>query len=229
MRVTWPFIFHPHAGAERLRQHPAWLAQFVVLVILSAGLLILMHPFAVRATLAHLPTSVTPEDADRVRASLDRELVARCLFLPFRQFFGWAGFSLLLFMMCRGFQPSQAIRFSQFFAIEVRAEWILVLGRACGLFRTFLHGHDSSGRVAAEPFGIGGIVNGQESFAVTSLLTSANLFTLWYLVVLVVGVAILCGFRWRKSCLIIAGAWAVTLSCNIGALTLLREAFHLRL
>jgi hypothetical protein len=59
----------------------------------------------------------------------------------------------------------------------------------------------------------------------TALLTSINLTTLWYLLVLITGLSVLCGSRIRTAALAAGVVWASALALNAGILAFLTRVY----
>ncbi len=227
MRTIVTFLIHPRTGAVAIKARPRWLFAFGILALASIGLTVAFHGQAVQTTLEHLPGSATPEDKEYIRAALGTEFFSRCAFLPVRLLIGWSGFALLLLYASLSFHPRDSIRFVQVLALEVHAEAILMLARFGTIIWWIVNAPAQSGAIPSPPLSVLWLAWKPADFIFFSLLGSINIFTLWYVLVLTVGIHVLCGFTKRKAFLIVAGVWAVTLGCNLGVLALLRNAFHL--
>lgn len=205
------------------------MASFLVLTVVGVALLILRHPEAVRLTLAHLPASATGADHDRVRSILDRELIFRSLFLPVRFLIGWGSFAVLLDLCCRAFLGARAAGFRHFFALEVHAESTLFLSQIVVTVAQMSGRSPFEGYPPLHPISLAVLVNARPDFVLYTLLGIANIFTLWYLFLLVYGAAVFCGTRMRRALLPVIAVWLLSVGFDLGVTSLLRDALRLSL
>jgi len=205
--------FRPVQGALLLKKRPRWLVPFLLVAAASVVLFALRYPDTLRAAMDHLPPSADAGEKERVSDLLHGQLVQRCLFLPFRLFGGWCAFAFALFLSSKAFRPPEGVRFTQFLALEIHAETILALSSLATTLRIPLPG-------ATWMF------SSSQDFLLGTLLTTINLITLWYILVLTAGVSVLCGYSKRKAFLIVAGVWAISVFFNLGVLNLLSQSFH---
>ena len=84
-----------------------------------------------------------------------------------------------------------------------------------------------SGMPAVTPLSLAGPVGGDQSFMIKSLLTSLNIFTLWYILLLTIAVCTLCNVGRMRAIVIVLLAWAFSTMCNLGTLKLLHDQLHL--
>jgi len=220
-------FFRPRFAAAAIKARPRWVLVFALLALLSISIVIATHNQSVQSTLSHFPASATPGDREHVKDILDGELFSKSSFLPIRLLLGWSGFALLLFSLSRSFRPPDQVRFVQVFALEVHAEAIGLLSRLVIFATELIHGAAQTTLPPPPLLGVLSIVPPPGDFVLFSLLSSINMFTLWYVLVLTAGIHVLCGFAKRKAFLIVTGAWALTLCCDLAVLALLRDAFHL--
>jgi hypothetical protein len=228
MTLLW-IIVRPAEAVARFRERPSWVAPFLVLTVAGIALLICRHPEAARLTLEHLPASATEADHDRVRSILDRELLFRCLFLPVRLLIGWGSFAVLLDLGCRSLLGTRAAGFRHFFALEVHAESVLLLSQIAVMIAQLLGMHTFNGYPQIHPISLAAMVASRPDFVLTSLLGITNIFTLWYLFLLVYGAAVFCGTRMRRALLPVIAVWLLSVGFDLGVTSLLRDALHLSL
>jgi len=77
------------------------------------------------------------------------------------------------------------------------------------------------------PFSVAALVHPRDDFPAIALLNSLNIFTLWYVVVVIVGVSVLTGFRPAKAFLVVFCVWSVSVLFNVAVLTFMRDGLHL--
>jgi hypothetical protein len=217
MNILRDILFRPRRAAERLRARPRWLGTFLFLALLS----VILYGFRFESqsddVLRHLPPSVDLSAREQTREALRGDLWRECLFLPHRLALGWGGFACLLFLSGRAFTRDRTARYQHILALEIHAELIL-------LFPALL-------LVAGIPLPSLELAFPSESrgFLLNSLLRAVNCFTLWYILTLSVGIAVLFELRTRTAFLVVAVCWCMTESLNLGVLNLLTRSFHFHL
>jgi hypothetical protein len=217
MSTLRDILLHPRRAAEHLRAQPRWLGPFVIVAFLTIGLYALGFEVHSAEVLRHLPASADDAARQQVRESLRGDLWRECLFLPYRLALGWGGFAAILFLSGRAFTRDKSIQFRHVLALEIHAELIL-------LFPTLA-------LLAGIPIPSLALALAGETadFVPTSLLRAANCFTLWYVLALSVGMAVLFRLRARTAILIVAVCWGLTEFFNAGVLSLLIRSFHFHL
>ncbi len=212
MNALRDILFRPRRAAERLCAQPSWLGPFLLLALLSAVLYALGSEGRIDELIRHLPPSADETARSQVRENLRADLWRNTLFLPYRLALGWGGFAALLFMSGRALSHERATTYRHVFALETHAELIL-------LFPSLLP-------LVGLPLPSLSLIAGSAPFFADSLLRAANCFTLWYILALSAGMAVLFELRTRTAFLVVAVCWGMTESLNIGILHLLTRSFH---
>jgi len=210
-----------------LKHRPRWLLMFVVLSALLAGIDLGMQPVVRQASFERLPPGAGEQDRVLLTQMFEEQLPFRLAFLPVRNAAGWGLFALCLYYTALAFRPLEPVRFSQIFALEVWAEGALALGGLATLIRVWIV--PSSADPGAPPFSLRDIAPPLGALEPDFLLGSLSLFTLLYLAVLTLGVAVICGFRTGRSLVIVVSLWAASQMLNLAVLAALRDLLHLRL
>jgi len=224
-----PFLlaFRPRRAAGRLPDVVAWWRPYAVIAILGMALGVLSHAFAVTMTIAHLPPSATSADVERVREWLEAGLASRSLLLPLRLALECVLSALLLLALSRAFVGHAAGRFRGFFVLTLAASVFPLLGRCAGIIRACMASGDAAVSLQP-PFSALDLFPAVADYRVILLLTSINLFTLWYVGSVTLGLAVLCRCRIWKAFLVAVAAWTVSTAFSITVLFLLRNAFQFR-
>ena len=226
MRTLFHLFTKPRFALEQIKSKPRWLTTFFLLSATSIFIYVLMHPYLVQATLSHLPLSATDEEKEIVAQTLQDELLLRCWFLQIRLLIGWSSFALVLFMICRALNPPKGIRFAKMFALEVHAEVVNILAQLATLTYLFARGDEGVNQVRCIPFSAAMFVR-TDILVSFSLLNSLNVFTLFYIALLSMGVSVQSGCSRTKSFVIVLLTWLGFFLFNISALALLRDVMHL--
>jgi hypothetical protein len=225
-----PFFlaFRPRAAAGLLPDIVAWWRPYAVVALLTMSVGVLSHSVAVTIAIAHLPASATPADVERVREWLGAGLAARTLILPLRLLVE-CGVSALVFLgLSRAFVGRAAGRFRGFFVLSLAASIFPLLGRGTALIRASITGGNAA-LLLHPPFSALDLFPAVTDYRVFLLLTSLNLFTLWYVGSVTLGLAVLCRCRIWKAFLVAVASWTVSTAFSITVLLLLRNAFQFRL
>ena len=226
MFSLYQILFHPRQVASQIKIKPQWLVQCIALSILSIVIAVTLHPSTVELTIHHLPSTVQASDKIAVRQMLDQELGVRCAFLPVRLLVGWSCFSLMLFYLCKGWRSRESVRFFQLFSLEVHSEAALMLVQIASMaVMVFIPDR----QFISVPFGLDIFASPSTDFAARTLLNSMNVFTVWYIVILAVGISTLYQFNMVKGLLTAVIAWLMTACVNTGTTIILRDAFHFNL
>jgi hypothetical protein len=213
MKELLDTIVRPHTIFREIRAHPRWVGAFGVLAAFSMGIFALQSGGDVQNVLAHLPPSALPADREALLAMFHEEFWRTMLFLPFRLLLGWSAFAFALYVGVKSVFPGSPVRYLHLQSLEVHAEVLLLLAPLCSL--------------AHLPFPSGAeIIRGPMPFAFEVLLTSINLSTFWYILVLSAGIAVLVNIRMRAAIPVVVLVWGLSQLLNVVVLTLLIRTFH---
>jgi hypothetical protein len=223
MKLILLILFTPRKAAEQIKASPAWLTTFLVLAAVNIAATAITHPYVVQETLAHLPSSATIADKQRVMQSLSDEITATLTFLPVRLFIGWGSFSLVLFIIARAFEPAETIRFQQVLALIIHTETVSVLAGVATVVSVLTH--TNAGHTGI-PFSLSPFIDSQ-SFIMKALFSELNVFTLWQLVIQIIGISVLCGFGRIRAMTVVVLVWVLSVFFDLGIIRLLVDRFHL--
>ncbi|MBI4548170.1 MAG: YIP1 family protein [Ignavibacteriae bacterium] len=226
MKVLTLMLLHPRRGTVILSSRPKWLVQFPLLALLSIGITLLIHSYLTQLTLAHLPSSATNLDKLSVEQMLHHELGLRCAFLPFRLLIGWISFTFTLYYICKVSRMQIPVRFTQLFSVEVYAETVMIFAQLAAALRISLFDGDHFSTPFPIPLGLDAFVHTHHNFVLLKILNSINLFTFWYLAIVICGVRALYKFRTFKSSVVVLTTWGISTMFNASVLWLLRDKFH---
>jgi hypothetical protein len=216
MATVFLILVRPVRTLLRLKESPAWLGAFVVLATISVILFVLESRAAIQATIEHLPPGATAGDRAEIASSMQSDIASQAPLLPFRMLLVWSVFALLLYRGARAFGSGTGYRYRHLLALEVHAEAAVTAGQIAS--------------AAGIPLpSLGQWIDSRGDFLLRTLLASANLSTLWYVVILTAGVTVLCHQKKLRAFLIVAGSWGIVQALNLGVLNLVRHTFHFTL
>ena len=218
-------LVHPGAVSRKITRVLAWWRPLVAVALCAVCVGVAGHSIITTAVVAHLPRSATPEDIIQVRAWLDADLLPRTLLLPVRVGAESALGGFLLLLLARGFLGGTGEAFKGYFVLSLVASAIPLFGRLAGIVVTLTRG-GASGALLAAPWTLASVFPGEQDYRAILLLTSLNLFTLWYVCFLTLGLAVLCTCKVWKAFLVAVAAWTLSAAFSTAVLVLLRSAFQ---
>jgi hypothetical protein len=218
--------FRPLRAINEITAHPRWVAQFIILSVVTSIVFLATQPYLVQATLQLLPPSATIEDRQAVTALFQHEGYLRAAFLPFRLLLGLTLCSIVLFYSGEAFSETRKARFAQVFSVVTAAEFIVLFSQIVRLVKIALFGLTGSFSELQMPFSIVGMAHDREDFITESFLHSMNLFSLWYIMFVGLGISVIWEFNRLKAFGISACIWLCSVLMNVALLKLIRENFR---
>jgi hypothetical protein len=203
---------------------PRWLFPLVLLVVVQIALEAGGHDVMVEQTIAHLPSSATGSEQDVVRNDLDAFLPVDLSIIPFKEAAAAAASAAVLGVVLAAWGPRQKPRFAQMLTLCVGLGLITCFEN--GAETAFLSVSPVTQGLTAYPWSALALTDvSHVSYPAGLLLTTINLFTLWYVCALGWALAVLCNISKAHAVLIALVFRAVTAGCAIALLHLLRNAY----
>jgi hypothetical protein len=222
LRILW----NPRLSLADLKTQPRWIVPYFILAAVSIILYLVTFEDSIRFTLSKLPASANEVDRAVIADAFRQDLGARLLFLPIRLFVGWASFALFLFLLCNSWRSAVRVRFQQIIALEVHAEATLLLGSVCAVVLFWLRNDPNPGAWVSLPLGLDAVVHPGVGVPVTLALNAVNPFSVWYVIVLGMGIRILYQFRVINAFALVLVAWGMSVLFNVTIIVLLRDALR---
>jgi hypothetical protein len=210
-------------AAQEIKAHPRWLLPFILIVLFSGALEVVSHTVRVEQTIAHIPRSATPEELAIVRSDLDASLPGDISILPLKIGAARALEAVVLGLLLTGFGTGDRPRFVQLFALCTGLAGIGLLEATAEVAYLWFFAFPHS--MPVFPWSALALAPAGQTYAAGLLLTSFNLFTLWYVGALAWALTVLCSIRKSKAVLIAIAVRAVTAGSTIALLHLLRNAY----
>ena len=220
--IVLPFL--PARAAARIGHAPHWAVPLIVVVLAQMVIGLLAHALRVEQTIAHIPPSATQAELTIVREELERALPWDLAVVPLKETAGAAAGAVVLGLVIAALGIAQRPRFAMLFALCIGLAGIGIAEKGAEIAFLSTTGHVS----AVPPYPWSGLVFADSravSYPVGLLLTTINLFTLWYVRALARALAVLCNISKAHAVLIAVVFWAVTAGCAIAVLHLLRNAY----
>jgi hypothetical protein len=205
-------------------QAPHWLFPLLVLILAQIALEVCGHRVMVEQTVARIPSTATRTECDVVRSELDAALPVDLSIVPFKEGSVAAAGAVVLGVVLAAWGTSHRPRFAQLFALCVGLALITCFEN--GAETAFLSVSPAIHGLPAFPWSALAFTDATGiSYPVGLLLTTINLFTLWYVSALGRALAVLCNISTAHAVLIALVFRAVTAGCAIALLHLLRNAY----
>lgn len=221
-------VFRPRRTAIRIPHVVAWWRPYLMVALCAVALALMSHTMAVSLVLSRLPSSATPADLNEVRSWLDDGLLSRTLLLPLRVALESSITALLLLAFARAVTGQKSGYYRGFLILSLSTSLIPLLARYGGMLRAHIAGNAPS--LVLRPWlSAADLLPAATDYRVTLLLTSINLFTLWYVGSVTLGLAVLCRCNTWKAFLVAVATWTVSTAFSTTAILLLRNAFQFRL
>jgi len=120
-----------------------------------------------------------------------------------------AVFSYVLYLICSVSKPVSLPGWKHFLAVVVWSNWILVMERAVSLIIRFVVGplYPNASLALTQPLGLGMINLSSSEPGLLYALNAVNVFSVWYVLLVSLGISILCGFSRLKGLLEATSIW----------------------
>jgi len=196
-----------------LKERPRWVVAFVVITVASIAIAWLMIPFSQQIALVALSGRLSGERLHQVLSMAGRFSYIGLAEVPFTLIIKWAVVAAILFLLCYLLEAPNELKYRKFFAVVVFSEVILLFMSVVNILILYLKGAGNVQSVAdLAPVdvyaGLGFLVKANgKNLPLYSLLSNINVFAIWYIITLTVGVSVLTGYRKLKSAGIVTAVW----------------------
>ncbi|MCL5020797.1 MAG: hypothetical protein M1339_03860 [Bacteroidetes bacterium] len=194
----------------QLNRRPRW---FVPFVLLSAVYVIVgwfMLPFSIHLEYNMLSARLGPGAAKQVISISERVGDIDLFFKPALLLLKWALFAAILYSLCILLDAAPPLRFRLFFSVIAFSEAIPGFMSVVNILVLYAKGISSVRNVTDLKAIIGldfFMKNKMSNLPLFILLNNINVFTIWYVATLAIGISVITGFRKIKSALIVTGVW----------------------
>ena len=218
-RLLGLFLLSPGAGVRTLAVKTPLLIPMLVLCLGMVALNFLSIPFTDQLARTQLPEGLEPEQLEQIERFQQLVLHASVFLTPLTMACRWALIAGLLYLI--SVLANGRMHYRQSYALVVLASLPLLGETALNLVILFLRGVDS----IAEPFDlmppIGlSLLFSPQSPAWYSILNSVNLFEIWHMILLVLGISALNDFGCIRSGVIVLSVWGFQVGTGVATLVL---------
>ncbi len=193
-----------------LKERPRWLIAFITVSTLSLLLAWFMLPFSNQIAYHMLLSKLSAQEAVRALALSERFEYVGLLFVPIVLLIKWGFLAALLYFTCILLDAPPEFKYRTVFSIVAYSEMILLFMSVVNVLVLYLKGigavqhiTDLQAIVGLDFF----MKNKRSDLPLFILLNSINIFTIWYLATLTIGVSVITGYRKLKSAFVVTGVW----------------------
>lgn len=196
-----------------LKERPRWVVAFVVITVVSIAIAWLMIPFSQQIALVALSGRLSAERLHQALAMAGRFRYIGFAAVPFTLLIKWAVVAAILFLLCYLLEAPNELKYRKFFSVVAFSGVILLFMSIVNVLILYLKGVGAVQSVAdlapTDVYaGLGFLVKANgKNLPLYSLLSNINVFAIWYIITLTVGVSVLTGYRKLKSAGIVTAVW----------------------
>lgn len=218
----------PSRFFSQLKDHHSWVMCFAALAVIGMGLDWLSFGAALQTSLTQLPQRATPEMLQDAGTHLEGRRFINTLFVPIKLGVAIAVFSYVLYFVCSISKPVALPGLKHFLAVVVWSNWIMMIEKAFALVVRSSIGpvNSNAGLAFGQPLGLGIVNLSSSDPGLLYALNALNVFSVWYLLLVSVGISILCGFGRLKAALRTTPVWLFGILLSAALIRLALAGVH---
>jgi len=202
-------LIAPSAFCRRLKDQPSWVMSFAALAVIGMALEWFSFGAALQTSVTRLPQRATPEMVQDAVLYLEGRRFINVAFVPIKLGVAIAVFSYALYLVCSVSKPVSLPGWKHFLAVVVWSNWIPMVEKALSLVMRSVIGpvYPNGGLAFSQPLGLGIMNFSSSDPGLLYALNAVNVFSVWYLFLVSLGISILCGFSRFKGILSATSVW----------------------
>ncbi len=206
-------VFAPSRLFRCLRERPSWVVSFTALAMISMVIEWFTFYPGLETVLGKLPERATSEMIQDTIHHLGERRGVNVAFVPIKLGVPIAIFSFVLYLVCSVSKPVSLPDWKYFLAVTVWSSWIPVIDKGLALLTQTVAGvvNPTTGLAFTQPLGLGMVRLSSRDPALPYALNALNVFSVWYLVLLSLGISLLCGFPRMKALATVSAVWLLGL------------------
>jgi hypothetical protein len=202
-------IATPTEVLQKIKTNPKWIPSFCFITIVSIICGYFILPFSQRIMIETLSSKLDTEQIQKAISISERFKYIGFLFVPFVLLFKWSFITLLLYF--GGILlNAQEINFKTVFSIVVYSEYIVSFMGIINLLLLYIKGVDSINNVTDLQVIVGldyFLTDKLHNIPFYTFLNSFNVFSMWYITTLTIGISIVTSFSKLKSAILVLSIW----------------------
>ncbi len=201
-----------------LKERPRWLLAFVCVSLVTIVVAWSMFPFSNQIAYATLSTRLDEQQVQQALSFSRRFEYVGLIFAPIILLVKWGFIAAVLYFLCILLDAPAGFKYRTVFSLLVYSEMILVFMNIVNVLVLYIKGISSIRHVTDLQAIIGMdflLKNRISNLPLYTFLNSINVFTVWYLATLTIGISVVTGYRKLKSSMIVVGVWLLGVAFQV--------------
>lgn len=194
---------------EDLKNRPNWFIPFILITLLTIGVGYFLLPFKQEIMFSTLSAQIGEVRAQETLSNANRFAFVGLLFAPVPLLIKWLLVAALLYYAAILFDAHN-VTFKKIFSIVVHTEFILLLIGIINILILEIKGITSVNNLSDLQTIVGleyFLKNKTNDIYLFTILSNFNIFTIWYVIVLAIGLSIVSQLEKWKSSIIVSFVW----------------------
>lgn len=194
---------------QDVREKPTWLIPFLFIAVVALGVAFFTVPIIKRVTYLTLSSTMQQQQLQQALAISERAAYFGIVLAPLLLLFRWLFLATVLYFVSILLGAEQT-KFKVFYAVPVYSELILALMEVVNILLLYIkgvenlqHSTDLQAIVGLDYF----LPDKVSNLPLFTFLNSVNVFSIWYVATLAVGVSVITNFTKLKSAVIVTTVW----------------------
>ena len=204
-------VFH------NIKASPKWLSAFCIIAIISIICGYFILPFSQRIMIETLSSKMDTEQVQKAISLSERFKYIGLLFVPLILLIKWLFLTLFLYFSAI-LLNAQEINFKTVFTVVVYSECIVLLMGIINLFLLYVKGVDSINNMIDLQVIVGldyFLTDKPHNIPFFTFLNSFNVFSVWYVATLAIGVSVVTSFSKLKSAILVSSIWLLGVGSQV--------------
>lgn len=210
-------FFDPFNLFGRLNARPNWLIPFLIVVVAGVVSILLMSPVLMRITLRQIPEGMSAETQEQMISMMRLSKYYGILVSPLVVMLKWSISAFLLFSVSVLFGAD--ITYRKVLSLLGHASIITALDNLLSILVLYLRGIDtikSVEDIQSTVLSLNHLMGSTGHPVLRVFLESVNVLTVWYMIVLVMGMASMTTVSKKQSAAIVGVVWTLQTMFLIG-------------
>ena len=193
----------------RVKENPKWLGAFAFITVVSMVVAVFAAPFAKEIALLALSQKLQADQAEQAVAMSQRFQYIGLAVAPLLLLLRWLVIAAVLYFVAI-LLSVEALKFKTVYAVVVYSEMILLLMGVINILLLYLKGIGSVHHITDLQAIIGLdilLTDRSANLPLFTLLNSINVFSIWYLGTLTIGISVITNLSKLKSAVLVTSGW----------------------
>ena len=220
LKIIADIIGEPSTAFRVLKNKPNWRAVCIIIALVSIGIAWAVLPFSKQIAHAKmLESDLDASQIEQTRTMVDVGMFVGILLMPILLLIKWLIFAGFLYFGAQLLGSAKALKFKPTFAVVVHAELIFVFSKLINTALLLCFKEIDNVKNAIDLQMIPGLhflfTDHALGVPVLTLLSRITPFSIWYLIVLSLGVAVVADIKTRKVAWLVVCTWLVNIGVQI--------------